>query len=155
MHRQRRRTGFTFLEIMLVVIIIGILASIIAPKFMGRSESARRTATALSLHNIEVSLQEFEFIYGRLPETLEELVNPPEPPTGGEPQEFLEEIPRDAWNRDFIFRVPGESVGRRYDLYSMGSNGVDDRGQGDDVVPSGARRGDSERRASGRRSGGL
>jgi general secretion pathway protein G len=147
LHGSLRR-GFTFLEIMLVVLIIGILVSIVVPKFVGRTESARRSATALAIQQTEVSLQEFEYIYGRYPDSLEELVTPPEPPAGGEAQEFLDRVPVDPWNHDLVYNVPGENVGRRYDLYSMGPNGVDDRGQGDDIIPANARRDDSRSTSS-------
>jgi general secretion pathway protein G len=133
-HSTLRRLGFTFLEIMLVVLIIGILVSIVAPRFAGRTRQGRVIATKMGLNSTETAVAEFEFIYSRYPESLEELLHPPESDFGGEPPEFFDTFPTDGWQHRLIYNQPAELGGRHYDLYSMGGNGVDDRGQGDDIV---------------------
>lgn len=133
MSRSAQRAGFTFLEIMLVVLIIGILVSIVVPNFIGKSEQARRQATNLAIRNTEVALGQFEIVYGAFPDELRDLVDPPEPPAGGDVTPFLDEMPKDAWQHVLQYNYPGEYGGRYYDLYSMGRNGTDDRGQGDDI----------------------
>jgi general secretion pathway protein G len=127
------RMGFTFLEIMLVVLIIGVLASIVATSFVGRALGARITSTQTSIAVTETALLAFEVDQGRLPSDLGELVEPP-PLRGGVPIPFyLEVYPRDAWGELLIYHEPPEHLGRLCDLYSVGPNGVDERCEGEDV----------------------
>ncbi|MBN1477205.1 type II secretion system protein GspG [Candidatus Sumerlaeota bacterium] len=135
MHCHRSRQGFTFLEIMLVVLIIGILVSIVVPKFGGRTQQARRSATALAISNTQLSIEEFEINYGRYPDDLDELLDPPTPIEGGEPLEYLDRTPEDAWGEPLIYIYPAEYGGRHFDLYSSGENREDERGEGDDITP--------------------
>ncbi len=135
MRTRAHRFAFTFLEIMLVVLIIGILVSVVVPKFAKRGEQARRSAAMMSIRGIETALLEFEMNYGRFPDDLEELVDPPDPPAGGEPLEYLDRIPRDPWGHRFIYNFPAEHSGDDFDLYSSGNNGMDDQGEEDDIAP--------------------
>lgn len=130
-----RRRGFTFLEIMLVVLIIGILVSLVVPRLGGRVTTARETAARTTLRGVEQALELFFYEYDRYPEDLDELLSPP-PPLGnpdGEPEEYLDESPRDPWGNVVIYNYLEDEDD--FDLYSMGPNGEDDGGEGDDVLP--------------------
>ena len=127
------RKGFTFLEIMFVVVIIGILVGIAVPSLTGKSKKARIIATRATMKGIETALQDYEMNVGGFPTSeqgLEALVKCPSdvaPEDWGDNQ-YLKEIPKDAWNQEFIFKCPGEH-NSDYDLSSKGPDrqeGTDD-----------------------------
>ena len=129
----RRRQGFTLIEIMLVVVIIGILAAVIGPKLSGKTNKARISATQASIGSLATALGSFEIEAGRFPTTEEGLGALLEKPAelsdeqwGGGP--YLKEWPKDGFNEDFIYRSPGE-VNSDFDLISKGPDkreGTDD-----------------------------
>jgi len=130
--RQRSRNdGFTFLEIILVVLIIGILASIVGPRLVGRSKKARIGATQSQMAAIRTALQTFEIEVGRFPSTgegLQALVVRPNDVEENDWNQYMEKLPVDGWGEPFIYRYPGEH-GLDYDLLSKGpdrSEGTDD-----------------------------
>ena len=125
------RSGFSFLEIMLVVLIIGILVSIIGPNLLGRTGKARVKATKAQLKNIETALTAFEMEIGDLPSTdqgLEALVKRPSDVAEEDWSQYMPALPRDAWNQKFVYNCPGDD-GRNFDLFSLGKDkkeGTDD-----------------------------
>jgi general secretion pathway protein G len=137
--RRVRTRGFTFIEIMLVVLIIGVLMAVVVPKMTGRAKSAKISATKASIRGTSVALQAFEVKAGRFPtseEGLQALVDKP-----GDLNEdewdgpYLEETPRDSWNQEFIYKSPGDQ-NRDFDLISKGP----DKAEGTDDDISNARR---------------
>lgn len=79
--RLRGRSGFTLLEIMVVIVILGLLAALVVPKLIGRTEEAKRTQTRIQIKNVEQALQLFKLDNGFYPSTeqgLEALVRVPE-----------------------------------------------------------------------------
>ena len=131
------KMGFTFLEIMFVVVIIGILASILVPNLAKRASWARVKATEASIKSAETALSTYEMKVGSYPTTeqgLEALVKCPsdveKDDWGDSP--YLREIPKDAYNQKFIYKCPGEHNPDEYDLYSMGKDRKD--GTDDDIV---------------------
>jgi general secretion pathway protein G len=123
--------GFSFLEIMLVVLIIGILVSIIGPNLLGKTGKARVKATKAQLKNVETALTTFEMEIGDLPSTdqgLEALVKRPSDVAEEDWSQYMPALPRDAWRQKFIYSCPGDE-GRNFDLFSMGKDkkeGTDD-----------------------------
>lgn len=121
--RATRRRGFTLVEVMVVVIVIGVLAALVVPTFLNRSEKARRAVAKQQLASIENAINLFQQDYSRFPETLDELVTRPadvsdeqfSPPTL-KPKNLV-----DPWGNQFVFRYPGEHW--TFDLYSMGADG--------------------------------
>ena len=122
--------GFTLIEIMLVVIIIGILAAVVLPRFVGRTEEARRAAAIAQTENISLALDQFELDNGRFPATPDELVhNPGNLPNWKGP--YLKKgIPNDPWGNPYYYKYPG-AINPDYDLKSFGPDGLE--GGGDDV----------------------
>lgn len=122
----RRNRAFTMIEIMLVVVILGILTAVVVPRLVGRAERTRISATRSSLNGIRTALGSFEVEVGRFPTTSEGLESLVDRPTGisaemwGGP--YLDEVPRDAWGREFVYKSPGER-NRDYDLFSRGPDG--------------------------------
>ena len=118
--------GFTLIELMLVVIIIGVLVSMVVPRLVGRSEEARVSAARADIHaNISVALDLFELDNGKFPPTLSDLRSK----TGK--GLYLKRSPQDPWGNPYVYRSPGDH-NPDYDLYSYGRDGKE--GGGDDVT---------------------
>ena len=117
--RSALQRGFTLIEIMVVVIILGILVSLIAPNIFGVLDDAEVTATRVQMRNLEVALDTYRMNHSRYPTTdqgLEALINPP-----GRQRGYIDSIPKDSWNNEYQYRSPG--LNGDYDLYSLGRDG--------------------------------
>ncbi len=120
--------GFTLIELMLVVIIIGALAAMVMPRLAGRGEQARVTAAKADIMtNISTALKLYELDNGAYPtseEGLEALLNKPSSANGWNGP-YLEKRPIDPWNREYKYKSPGDHRPADYDLYSLGKDGQD------------------------------
>ncbi len=126
-----RARAFTLVELLLVLVILAVLATVVVTKFTGRSEQARVAAARTGLTNIETALDAFEVDYGRFPDSLEALMNPPA--TGTTPrQPYLNKLPVDPWGQPFVYRFPGTHNAGSYDLFSCGPDGRE--GGTDDIT---------------------
>ncbi|HJV67264.1 MAG TPA: type II secretion system major pseudopilin GspG [Geomonas sp.] len=122
--------GFTLIELMVVIVILGILAAVVAPKIIGRSDDAKITDAKVQIRNLETGLKMYKLDNGAYPSTeqgLQALVT--KPTTGKVPAKYREEgylesksIPKDPWGNDFVYLSPGEHGD--YDLYSFGADGT-------------------------------
>jgi len=135
--RKPIQSGFTFLEIMFVVVIIGVLAGIAVQNLSKRAEWSRREATKANMKAIDTALSAYEMKVGDYPSTeqgLEALVKCPsdvEKEDWGD-SSYLKDVPKDAWGQKFVYKYPGEHNVDEYDLFSKGR----DRKEGteDDIV---------------------
>lgn len=132
--RRRRAAGFSLIEIMVVMVIIGLLMALVGPNLIGRSEKAKTQAAAIQIERLGTVLDTFRLDVGRYPSTQEGLQVLIAKPVGTDrwdgPYLNKTEIPKDPWGKAYYYRSPGEA-GRPYDLYSLGSDGTPG-GQGDD-----------------------
>lgn len=133
----RCRRLFTFIEIMVVVIIIGVLAAIVMPKFFGRTEQAKVNSAESQLSIFSTALDAYQLDNDFYPTTEQGLkalvVKPDIPPL---PQSWkgpylANSIPNDPWNNPYIYRCPGIHNKNSYDLVSYGPDGKE--GGGDDI----------------------
>ncbi|MGD8175134.1 type II secretion system major pseudopilin GspG [Marinimicrobium sp. ARAG 43.8] len=124
----RLQGGFSLIEIMVVVIIIGLLASIVAPAVLDRADEARLKKVQADFNAIQTALKLYRidnYVYPSTEQGLEALVNrptiPPEPRNWRQAG-YLENLPTDPWGTPYQYMSPGES--REYDIYTLGADGV-------------------------------
>ncbi len=137
--RVRDRRGFTLIELMVVVVILGILAGLIIPKIMGRPEEAKRLKARMQIEQLEQSIKLYYLDNGEYPTTeqgLNALVEKPatEPvPKRWKEGGYLEKkkIPLDPWGNPFVYVSPGVH-NKDFDLVSYGADGVEG-GEGKDA----------------------
>ena len=117
--------GFTLIEIMVVVVIIGLLATLIVPNVIGQGDAARVTAAQIDIRAIGNALDLYRLNNSHYPSTeqgLEALVNKPvgfpEPRSWG-PEPYLKKLPTDPWGTEFVYI----NNGFNYELYSFGADG--------------------------------
>jgi general secretion pathway protein G len=135
MNRLNQR-GFTLIEIMVVVVILGILAGIVVPRLLERPEEARRTKAAVQIRSFEEALGLFKLDNGFYPTTeqgLQALVE--KPATGRIPSRYREggymkKVPADPWGQPYLYLSPGSHGD--FDLFSYGPDG-ESGGEGDNA----------------------
>jgi len=127
-HQQR---GFTLIEIMVVVVIIGVLGAIVVPQFMSRPDQAKVTAARTDLQAIATALEMYRLDNLQYPSTQQGLEALSKRPSGApaarnwNPQRYLKSLPIDPWGTPYQYLNPGhKSVDGSYDLYSLGADGV-------------------------------
>lgn len=122
----RRPRGFTLLEIIVVVVIIGILAAIVVPQFMDRPGEARITRARQDIQGIVTALNLYKldnFTYPSASQGLQALVTRP----SGQPEApnwkgpYLNQMPKDPWGRPYQYQMPGQRGA--VDVYSFGADG--------------------------------
>ncbi len=121
------RRGFTLLEVMVVMFILGLLATLVAPRVVGRVDDARRTKAIADLKGIEQALNLYRLDSGGSPTTeqgLEALVHKPDRPPvprAWNPNGYLERVPLDPWGHAYVYVADGS----RYTLKCLGADGVE------------------------------
>lgn len=129
MVRKHQKTGFTLVELLLVLVILGTLAAIVVPKFAGRSEQAKIAAAEAQITNFETALDAFEIDNSYYPSTedgLQPLVEAPDDADNWRGPYLKKGVPLDRWGNEFIYRYPSEMNDTGYDLICLGPDGRED-----------------------------
>lgn len=123
----RRPRGFTLIEIMVVIVIIGLLAAFIVPAVLGKVDEARVSKAKGDIQALEAALAIFYLDNSKYPTTeqgLKALVVQPSDPTirHWKPGGYLDRVSKDPWGNDYQYAFPGQH-GKAYDLYTLGADG--------------------------------
>ncbi len=122
MQRLRASAGFTLIEIMVVVFILGLLVTLVAPKIIGRTDEARRTKALADVKGIEEALHLFKLDNGFYPTTdqgLQALVTRPSNARNYSPEGYLDKLPIDPWGNPYVYFSDGQD----YIVKSYGADG--------------------------------
>jgi general secretion pathway protein G len=122
MQRLRSSAGFTLIEIMVVVFILGLLVTLVAPKIIGRTDEARRTKALADIKGIEEALHLFKLDNGYYPSTaegLQGLVQKPANAKNWNPEGYLDKLPIDPWGNPYVYFGDGQE----YIIKSYGGDG--------------------------------
>ncbi|OGT98124.1 MAG: type II secretion system protein GspG [Geobacteraceae bacterium GWB2_52_12] len=124
------RKGFTLIEIMVVIVILALLAALVGPKLMGRTDDAKITDARVQIKNIETALKLYKLDNSNYPSTeqgLDALIT--KPTVGVIPRAYKDggyldskKVPKDPWGSDYLYISPGEHGD--YDLFTYGSDGA-------------------------------
>ncbi|MDB6030336.1 MAG: xcpT 8 [Verrucomicrobiales bacterium] len=134
-YQKRTRQAFTLIELLLVLVILGILAAIVVPKFSGRTEQARQAAAQSQIATLSTALDAFEVDNGYYPKGkngLTDLVQPPRDSQNWRGPYMKTDVPGDPWGHPYVYECPGKRNPSSYDLYSIGPDGR--AGTDDDVT---------------------
>lgn len=125
--KRQKQSGFTLIEIMVVVVILGILAAIVAPNFLGKTDEARVIKAKQDIRALESALELYKldnFNYPSTDQGLDALVNQP----SGSPEAknwkdggYMKRLPKDPWGNEYQYLNPG--VNGQIDIYSYGADG--------------------------------
>jgi len=113
---EYRQQGFTLLEIMVVLVIIGVMAALIAPRFVERADEAKVGTTKVQMTNIAQALKLYRLQHGSYSASLNALVA-----AGKNGKRYMDAMPKDAWGHEFIYLTPG--VHSDFDILSYGADG--------------------------------
>ncbi len=121
------QAGFTLIEILVVVVIIGILGAVVVPNLLSRPDQARTTAAQTDLRNLSNALDMYRldnFQYPSTDQGLQALVSPPSgfpEPKNWNPDGYLKSLPTDPWGTPYVYERSGSDIS----LFSLGADGVE------------------------------
>lgn len=122
---MRRALGFTLIELMVVLVIIGVLAALIVPSLLDRTDDARATAARTDVNNVMQALKLYKLDNQRFPTTEQGLkaltAKPTTNPIPSNWKPYLEKLPNDPWGRPYQYLIPG--VKAEVDVLSFGADG--------------------------------
>lgn len=128
-----KEIGFTLMELLIVLVIIGLLAALVGPTLYQRIKPAKQSVARAQIHNFMTALDSFFVDVGRYPTNQEGLQILRARPEGSEKWQgpyLKKEIPKDPWNNAYVYRSPGRTGG--YEIVSYGADGREG-GEGEDV----------------------
>jgi len=125
---MNKQSGFTLIELMVVVVILALLATFVVPQIMDRPEQARVVKAQQDIRSLESALKMYKldnFAYPSTDQGLEALTKKPDgnpKPRNYNPKGYLESLPQDPWGNDYLYLNPGEHG--EIDIYSLGADGA-------------------------------
>jgi general secretion pathway protein G len=130
--------GFTLIELMLVLVILGILAGLVLPKFSGRAEQAKETAAVTQIATFKTALSAYEIDTGSYPreqDGLRALIVQPADVRGWRGPYLESDVPLDPWGHPYVYQYPSKRYANGFDIISMGPDGQ--LGTSDDIYNAG------------------
>lgn len=124
---SRRSAGFTLIEIMVVITLIGLIATIVVPGVMDRLEEGKVTTTKAKMTNLKGVLDQFRMHHSKYPDSLNQLMEPSER-NMGEPYVDDPDLMRDSWEQEFVYT---KLSSRKFEIVSLGADGLEG-GEGPD-----------------------
>jgi general secretion pathway protein G len=115
------RNGLTLIEIMVVVVILGILAAVVAVNIGEKCEQSKEKVTTAHLKMLKQDVELFKVDHNRYPDRLEDLVHRPASIESKNWHAYRDEVPTDGWSRPYLYRMPG--LRGRFDIVSLGMDG--------------------------------
>ncbi|HSN18424.1 MAG TPA: type II secretion system major pseudopilin GspG [Gammaproteobacteria bacterium] len=126
MQTRKRHSGFTLIEVMVVVVILGILAAVIVPKIMDKPDEARIVKVKADIQNIQSTLEMYRldnYTYPTTDQGLQALVQKPtSEPAPTHWKQYLDQLPTDPWGHPYQYLNPG-THGLAVDIWSLGADG--------------------------------
>ncbi len=119
--RPKRRRGFTLVEVIVVIAIIGILATMVIVRYAGKTDQARMAAAKAHISQIEGAVIEFQAHCSRLPRSLDELVSQPGDCPDWNPGGYFKSksVPKDPWGKEYAYRQEGSD----FEIICLGADG--------------------------------
>jgi general secretion pathway protein G len=127
--KLKRGLGFTLIELLIVLVILGLLASLVAPKMFSKVDSSKVKTAETQLKLLETALDTYRLDVGKHPASLDELIKSAAKNWDG--PYLPKEVPLDPWGNPYVYVVPGPD-GKAFDLRSYGKDGKSG-GEGDDA----------------------
>lgn len=127
--RARDAAGFTLIELMVVIVILGVLAGLVLPRIVDQPDKARVVKAKMQIESLGMALKQYKLDNGYYPSTEQGLRALREKPTIGRvpqnypPKGYLDSLPKDPWGRDYVYLCPGEHGD--FDLISLGADSQD------------------------------
>ncbi len=128
----RSEEGVTLIELIVVLVILGMLAAVVAPRIYDKLSTSKDQIAKIQITELEGALQLYSFDMGRFPDTGEGLAALMRNPIGNQSWNgpyLSKELPKDPWQRDYVYRFPG--IHAEFDLLSLGADGAE--GTEDDI----------------------
>ncbi len=134
--KNRKEAGFSLIELLIVMVILGLLAALVAPKMFGKAEKAKQNAAQAQIAYFESALDTYRLDVGKFPsieQGLQALRMNPDESKKWEGPYLPKEIPLDPWGNPYVYKHPGEHG--YYDLISYGADGLPGgEGENTDIV---------------------
>jgi len=113
--------GFSLIELLVVLMILGLIASVVVPNLIGQGEKANASAAKTQIQRLAMAIDEFYLDVGRPPQNLRDLVEPPGNSSSWNGPYVKNALMNDPWDNPYMYRFPGQH--RTYDIYSYGQDG--------------------------------
>ncbi len=118
----RKQAGFTLIEVLIVMVILGLLAALVGPKMFGKTGKAKQKAAKSQISLFETAIDTYRLDMGKFPTDLKALREKPQPPGKWEGPYLPKEIPLDPWGNAYEYKTPGDHGA--YDIISYGADGI-------------------------------
>ena len=138
--RPRRPSGFTLVEVLLVLAILGVIAALVVPNLLGRQESANVNATKMAISSMESAVKTYAIDHNGQPprgsaDEANQALMQPESLDGRTLQPYTDKQFRDAWDQPLFYSFPAQhqTISTKPDIWSAGPHGQNEDGGGDDI----------------------